>query len=74
MAISAQKAHVCFWLITPVTRGRCWVRGLSRSKGRSASRLKAMANERAAIMPMVRKIRLRAEGTPRAAKKAPAQA
>ena len=73
-AISPQNAHVCLVEMTPVTRGRFWVRGLSLSKGRSTRRLNAIAKDRAATMAMVRKTRLHAGGIPRAARNAPAQA
>src|SRR5712691_7078237 len=59
---------------SPVTSGRVTVRGLRRSKRRSAIRLKTMAALRApTIAPRIQPVCLQA-GTPRAARIAPVKA
>ena len=56
----------------PVTNGLFMVRGFRRSKGRSAMRLKAMANERMPTMAAVKISRVMKSGVSRLARKAPA--
>src|SRR6202521_3074231 len=58
----------------PAGRARVWVRGLAASILASASRLKAMAAERAATMATMVQASVRPAGTPFAASMAPHKA